>query len=126
MLPTGGHWIVFAVAGMLGMIGFIANVLFYILALIRLSSSDLFGWFFRPFIPVGRMPLTVYLMQSVIATLIFYGYGLGLAGQLGAAEGILLTVVIFAGQMIFSRLWFKSFTLGPAEWLWRRLMYGRG
>ena len=126
IIQAGGHWLVFGVAGILGMIGFIGNVLFYILALIRLSSSDLFGWFFRPFIPVGQMPLTVYLMQSVIATSIFYGYGLGLAGQVGAAEGILLTVGIFAGQMIFSWLWFKSFALGPAEWLWRRLMYGRG
>ncbi|MCL0058304.1 DUF418 domain-containing protein [Dehalococcoidia bacterium] len=126
MIQVSDNWLVFGVAGILGTIGWIANVLFYILALIRLSKSDLFGRFLRPFIPVGRMPLTVYLMQSVIATLIFYGYGLGLAGQVGAAEGILLTVVIFAGQMIFSRLWFKSFTLGPAEWLWRRLMYGPG
>ena len=126
MIQVSDNWLVFGVAGILGTIGWIANVLFYILALIRLSKSDLFGRFLRPFIPVGRMPLTTYLTQSVVATSIFYGYGLGLAGQVGAAEGILLTVVIFAGQMIFSRLWFKSFTLGPAEWLWRRLMYGRG
>ncbi|MCL0091467.1 DUF418 domain-containing protein [Dehalococcoidales bacterium] len=126
MFQGGDHWLVFAVAVIVGIIGWVGQVLFYILALIRLSTSDRFGRFLRPFIPVGQMPLTVYLMQSVIATSIFYGYGLGLADQVGAALGILLTVGIFACCMIFSRLWLKYFDRGPAEWLWRRLMYGRG
>lgn len=112
-------------AGMIGVIGAMSFVLFYILALVRLSSSDRFRRLLRPFIPVGRMPLTTYLMQSVIATSLFYGYGLGLAGRVGAAVGVLLTIGIFAAQILFSHLWFKAFAFGPAEWLWRRLMYGK-
>ena len=33
----------------------------------------------RPLAPLGRMALTNYLLQSLVATLLFYGYGLGLA-----------------------------------------------
>jgi uncharacterized protein len=73
----------------------------------------------------GRMALTNYLMQSLICTTIFYGYGLGLYGQVGAAIGIALAVVIYALQIPFSAWWLARFRFGPAEWLWRSLTYGR-
>lgn len=50
----------------------------------------------------GRMALTNDIMQSLICTTIFYGYALGLFGQVGAAAGILLTIVIYALQIPFS------------------------
>ncbi|MCI2425540.1 DUF418 domain-containing protein [Candidatus Acetothermia bacterium] len=100
------------------MVSWIGNVLFYVFALIWLGSGARFRGLLRSFIPVGQMPLTVYLMQSVIATSILYGYGLGLTDQVGPAEGILLTVGILACCMIFSRVWFRFFALGPMEWLW--------
>jgi uncharacterized protein len=125
LIRVSDNWPVLAFAGILGMVGWIGNVLFYIFVLIRLGNSDRFRGLLRSFIPVGQMPLTVYLMQSVIATSVLYGYGLGLADQVGPAEGILLSVGIFACCMIFSRVWFRFFALGPMEWLWRRLMYGR-
>ncbi len=73
--------------------------------------------------PVGRMALTNYLSQSIICTLIFYGYGLGLFGQVGTALGILLTIVIYGLQIPLSHWWLKRFRFGPAEWLWRSLVY---
>jgi uncharacterized protein len=73
--------------------------------------------------PVGQMALTNYLMQSIVCTLIFYGYGLGFFGQIGAAAGILLTIVIFLLQIPLSHWWMKRFRYGPAEWLWRSLTY---
>jgi uncharacterized protein len=78
-----------------------------------------------PLAPVGRMALTNYLLQSVIATLIFYSYGLGLFGKVGPAATTALAVVIFAAQVILSSWWMKRFRFGPAEWLWRSLTYGR-
>lgn len=78
-----------------------------------------------PLAATGRMALTNYLMQSVICTLIFNGYGLGLVGQLSAPAGVGLAVIIYTGQVIASQWWLRRFTYGPMEWLWRSLTYGR-
>jgi uncharacterized protein len=75
--------------------------------------------------PVGRMALTNYLLQSLICTTIFYGYGLGLFGQVGAAAGIVLAIIIYALQIPWSHWWLARFHFGPAEWLWRTLTYGQ-
>ncbi len=73
--------------------------------------------------PVGRMALTNYLLQSLICVTLFYGYGLGLYGRIGQAEGLLLTAVIFLLQIPFSNWWLKRYRFGPMEWLWRCLTY---
>lgn len=77
----------------------------------------------RRLAPVGRMALSNYLSQSLIATTIFYGYGLGLFGQVGAALGLLLVIVIYTLQVVWSRWWLARFRFGPMEWLWRSLTY---
>jgi uncharacterized membrane protein YeiB len=73
--------------------------------------------------PVGQMALTNYLTQSIVCTLIFYGYDLGLFGQMGMAAGIGLTIVIYLLQLPVNHWWMKRFKYGPAEWLWRSLTY---
>ncbi len=73
--------------------------------------------------PLGQMALTNYLLQSIISTLIFNGYGLGFFGRMGSAAGILLTVVIFLALIPFSHWWMKRFRYGPVEWLWRSMTY---
>jgi uncharacterized protein len=77
-------------------------------------------------VPVGRMCVTNYLMQSVICTLVFYpcyvlgaGGGMGYLGVLGFAAGL------YTVQAIVSRTWLQHFRFGPVEWLWRSLTYGR-
>lgn len=73
--------------------------------------------------PAGRMALTNYLLQSLVWTWVFYGYGLGLWGQVPRAAHVLLAVAFFAVQVVASRLWLDHFRFGPAEWLWRSLTY---
>jgi uncharacterized protein len=75
--------------------------------------------------PVGRMALTNYLLQSVVCTLLFYNYGLGLYGRVSPAVGLVLTVTIFAVQIPLSAWWLRRFRFGPMEWVWRSLTYGR-
>ncbi len=75
--------------------------------------------------PVGRMALTNYLLQSLICTTIFYGYGFGLFGTVNAAAGIALSLLIYVLQIPFSHWWLARFQFGPMEWLWRTLTYGR-
>lgn len=75
--------------------------------------------------PVGRMAISNYLLQSLICTTLFYGYGFGLYNQVGIAAGLLLTGVIYALQIPLSNWWLARFRFGPVEWLWRSLTYGR-
>lgn len=71
--------------------------------------------------PVGRMALTNYLLQTVIALLIFYGFGLGFFGRVGATPAIGVAIAIFVVQLPVSAWWLRRYRHGPAEWLWRRL-----
>lgn len=80
--------------------------------------------FLPPLAAVGQMALTNYLAQSLIATTIFYGYGLGLGDVVGRLGTIGIALLIFTAQVLFSLLWLKYFRYGPLEWLWRSLIYG--
>ncbi|NJL04220.1 MAG: DUF418 domain-containing protein [Chloroflexaceae bacterium] len=103
----------------------LALAAFYIVGVTLLCQHAAWQQRLAPLADVGRMALTNYIGQSVLATTIFYGYGLGLFGQFGAAMLLLLAVVIFALQVIFSRWWLQHFRMGPLEWLWRSLSYGK-
>ena len=72
----------------------------------------------------GRMPLTLYLMQSLICTLIYYGYGLGYYGSVDVWTGVGIGICIYVGQLVFSSVWFQFFRYGLLEWIWRCLTYG--
>ncbi|MCH6484105.1 DUF418 domain-containing protein [Pseudoxanthomonas sp. LH2527] len=73
--------------------------------------------------PAGRMALTNYLMQSLVCTWIFYGYGLGYFEQLPRAWQPLFALALFGLQVLLSRWWLSRFRFGPMEWLWRSLTY---
>ncbi|MCC6557203.1 MAG: DUF418 domain-containing protein [Polyangiaceae bacterium] len=73
----------------------------------------------------GRMALTNYLLQSVIGSLLFFGFGLGLYDRLGLTTGALLVVAVYLAQVALSNAWLRRFRFGPVEWAWRSLTYGR-
>ena len=99
--------------------------LFYILAVVLLTRER--RWLSRlsRLAFVGRAALSNYLLQSVVCTLLFYGYGLGLYRKLGPAITILLTFLLFRLQIELSAWWLERYRFGPVEWLWRSLTYGR-
>ncbi|MCG6118227.1 MAG: DUF418 domain-containing protein [Aquimonas sp.] len=74
--------------------------------------------------PAGRMTLTNYLMQSVLAWLIFYGVGLGLYGRIGPAVAVPIALALALLQIGLSALWLRHHRLGPLEWLWRWAIRG--
>jgi uncharacterized protein len=106
-------------------IGGPALMFVYLALLTRLLARPRWAQRLAPFGLAGRLALTHYLTQSVVCTLIFNGYGLGLFGQLSLSRSLLLVAVIFALQVVFSHLWLAHFRFGPFEWLWRSLTYGR-
>jgi len=74
---------------------------------------------------VGRMALTNYLTQSILGNLIFMWFGFGLWGEVSRAGLLGISTAVFALQIPFSVVWLRAFRIGPFEWVWRRLTYGR-
>lgn len=72
---------------------------------------------------VGRMALTNYLLQTILATTIFYGHGLGLFGSVERVGQIGIVLGIWVIQLVISPLWLHYYRFGPFEWLWRSLTY---
>lgn len=97
----------------------------YLSAIAMLSLDEAWKRRLVPLACVGRMALTNYVLQSVVCSTIFYGYGFGLYGKLKPAAGLLLSVLIFSFQIPLSVWWLKRFQYGPLEWLWRGLTYGK-
>ena len=79
----------------------------------------------KPFATIGRMAFTTYILQSVIATLIFYSYGAGLYGKVDIVTGTWLAIGIFVIQLVAAQIWLSKFRMGPLEALWRKLSYGK-
>lgn len=80
--------------------------------------------FLKLFTPIGKTALTCYLSQSIIAILLFYGFGFNLTGKYGFTIIMIIAFCIFAGQVIISKIWLQYYKFGPMEWLWRKLTYG--
>ena len=75
--------------------------------------------------PAGRMSLTNYLVSGAFGTWVFYGYGLGLLREFDMVGLTLFGIGLFVALALLSRLWLSVVPYGPAEWLWRRLSYGK-
>jgi uncharacterized protein len=104
----------------------LALMLFYVMVIVQLAQRAAWQRAFAPLAAAGRMPLTNYLMQTLICTAIFNGWGLGLYGQVGPAVGLALSLAIFwLVQVPWSLWWLKTHERGPIEVLWARLTYGR-
>ena len=73
----------------------------------------------------GRMALTNYLTESMVFSIVFYGYGFGMFGRAGVAPVFLWGTAFYMAQLLFSRWWLGRFRFGPFEWVWRSLTYGR-
>lgn len=71
----------------------------------------------------GRMSLTNYVSQSIIGSLIFFPYALGLASSLGIAYSFLVGLLVMCFQIWFCRLWLRSHKQGPLESIWHRLTW---
>ncbi len=98
---------------------------FYMGVVVLLAQRPVWRTAMAPLASVGRMALTNYLMQSVIATTLFYGYAFGLFYRIGPAVGVLIAFAIYAVQVTYSAWWMARFRFGPMEWLWRTLTYGK-
>ncbi|MGC2111007.1 MAG: DUF418 domain-containing protein, partial [Candidatus Korobacteraceae bacterium] len=77
----------------------------------------------KPLAAVGRMAFSNYILDSVICTTIFYGFGMGLFGKVSRVQQIEIVPAIWTAQIAASVVWLRYFQFGPLEWLWRSLTY---
>ena len=99
--------------------------LFYVsilVLLVRFGLKPLVAWL----APVGRMAFTNYLTQTLIMVTLYYApWGPMWFGQHGPAEMWAVVGAIWIAQVLWSPLWLSIFSMGPLEWMWRCLTYGR-
>jgi uncharacterized protein len=82
-------------------------------------------WLTQALAATGRMALTNYLTQTVVATFLMYWWGLGWFGEISRMQQISIVLLVFPLQVLMSAVWTRVFIIGPMEWLWRSLTYLR-
>lgn len=70
---------------------------------------------------IGKMALSCYILQNVLASFLFYGWGLGLGGKTDALTTVMVWFGMSLFQLGFVSLWLRHFRFGPMEWLRRYL-----
>lgn len=120
-LTPGLIWLPFLIVA-----GLFLQSLFYVSSFLTLYRLVWFRKLVGFLVPVGRMPLTNYVLQSVFYLFIFFHCtgGLNLYGQLNQSETYLLCIPLFLLQAVLSHFWLNKFSQGPLEYLWKRLTYG--
>lgn len=88
-----------------------------------LLRLKLLNWIWKALASAGQMALTNYILQSVICSFLFYGYGFGYFGRLNQFELYCMVAEIILVQTVFSVFWLRYFEMGPMEWLWTFLVY---
>jgi uncharacterized protein len=73
----------------------------------------------------GRMAFSNYLMTSIITTLVFCGFGLGLYGRLSRFQELAVVAGVWVFILAWSKPWLARFHYGPFEWAWRSLVRWR-
>ncbi|MEV6559514.1 DUF418 domain-containing protein [Nocardia sp. NPDC051756] len=76
------------------------------------------------FAPAGKIAATNYIGQSLIAAVIFTGYGFALAGKLSEWAVLGIAVVVYAAQLAVSAWYVRRHRYGPIEWVLRAATYG--
>jgi uncharacterized protein len=78
---------------------------------------------FNGFQALGKMTLTNYMVQNILAVFLFLNVGLGMFNTYQYWVYFLIALVIFIIQIPLSKWWLANYNYGPVEWIWRQLSY---
>jgi uncharacterized protein len=96
---------VFAPVLSLGYIGLIAYTVE------KYRSWVVWNWFER----IGKMALSSYVLQNIVCSIVFYGWGLALGGKVNSMTIVLIWLLVSVLQVLFTTIWLRYFSLGPME-----------
>jgi uncharacterized protein len=71
----------------------------------------------------GGASLTAYLLQGLLMSWVFSGYGLGLVGKLSVAAYVPIGAAAALASLLFVGVWRKRYEWAPVEMLLRRWVY---
>lgn len=89
----------------------------YIGILGKMIEYKKLDWLWKRFGEIGKMSLSCYVLQNVISSIIFYGWGLGLGGKLNSIEVIGIWLTLSLLQLFIAHICIKHFHVGPMEWI---------
>ncbi|WP_433715629.1 DUF418 domain-containing protein [Nocardia sp. CA-084685] len=82
------------------------------------------GFIGRRLTEVGRMALSCYILQNLVASVLCYGWGFGLAARVSPDARVPFTVGVYLLVALIivtiAHLWLRRFERGPVEWVWNR------
>lgn len=114
-----------AVSMPLLMVGGSLMSLGYLSCITLLVESGRAAGLWRALSNAGRMALSVYLTESLVAAGVMYHWGLGRFATYSLAERMGFVLLVFPLLVLAANVWLRVFRMGPMEWLWRTLTYLR-
>ncbi|MBO0925870.1 DUF418 domain-containing protein [Cellulomonas sp. zg-ZUI199] len=118
-----GSAILHEVTGAAGGVAFAALVGWVVAA--RGTTTAMLGPVGRALRAVGTRSLTCYLLQSVLFVLPLAAWAGGLGRDMGSAQVVAWAVGVWLVTVAVAVALEAAGRRGPAEWLYRRLVYGR-
>lgn len=115
----------FILDGQFNYVGSVGVALGHVALVMLATRSGRFRAALSRLASVGRMAFTNYISQTLLCTLLFAGWGLGLYGRLERWQLLGVVGGVWALQLAWSPWWLARFRFGPLEWLWRSLTYLR-
>lgn len=100
-----------------------AFMLLLVSGFVILFQNGLFHKILNIFSSFGRMSLSNYIIQSIIGSIIYYGFGLGLYKYTGATYCLIIGIVLAVLQGMFSFWWINKYKQGPLEIIWHKLTW---
>jgi uncharacterized protein len=91
--------------------------------LMILCKAGALRWLTSRLAATGQMALSNYILQSVVCTFVFNGYGFGLYGRLERYQLYYVVAGCWALSLAASPIWLRHYRFGPLEWCWRSLTY---
>jgi uncharacterized protein len=95
----------------------------YMALLMIVCKAGALRWLTSRLSAIGQMALSNYVLQSVICSFVFTGYGFGLYGRLERYQLYYVVAGCWAASLAASPIWLRHYRFGPLEWCWRSLTY---
>lgn len=122
-ITTGFDPLTMAFGAVLHAVARLPVALGHVAVVMLACKSGVARWLTSALAAVGQTAFSCYILQSLICTTIFYGYGLGLFARLERYQLYMIVAAVWLTLLVASPLWLARFRFGPLEWAWRSLTY---